>query len=69
MTLMTEYRVRFQRAADDNDSRGCIDLTGTNFSDLCIEARNQGYPRIINAESREIGEWRPVDYPYDEVTP
>lgn len=65
----TEYRIRFQRGWLDQDSRGTLDLTGTNFSDLCVEAREQGYPRVIEAESREVGEWQPVDYPYDEETP
>jgi hypothetical protein len=45
-------------------------FSGTNFSDVVQQARRDGYPRIIDADEREVTEWRPVTgYDFDEATP
>lgn len=64
-----EYRMTVQRAADTNDPRGTAELTGTNFSDMVQQAQASGYARVISADERQVTEWSPVDYPFDEATP
>lgn len=65
-----EFSVTAQRAADSDDARGTTVLSGSNFSDIALEAERQGYPRIIAAEQREVTPWVPVTgYEFAEATP
>lgn len=66
----TEYSLTAQRAEDSNDPRGTAEFTGTNFSDMVEDAREQGYPRVISANARQVTEWQPVTgYTFAKATP
>lgn len=56
----TEYRITAQRAPDSQDPRGTAEFTGTNFSDMVQEAREQAYTRVVRADERQVTEWRPI---------
>lgn len=65
-----QYKITAQRPADSMDPQGTQHFEGLNFSEVVAEAEQQGYPRIIAGEQREVTPWTAITgYDFAEATP